>query len=46
MEIKVFTILYSKYNGTVEAEHRAQGWIQIIVQGTIVEGWKYKKIGI
>lgn len=38
MEIKVFTILYSNYNGTVEAEHRAQQWIQIIVQGAIVEG--------
>lgn len=46
MEIKLFKILYSKQNGTVEAEHRVQGWKQIIVQGAVANGWIYKKIGV
>lgn len=41
MEIKVFTILYSKYNGTLEAEHKDE--YKSLCKGLL---WKYKKIGV
>lgn len=38
MEVEVFTVLYSKYNGTAEAEYRHKDKYKLLCNRLYVEG--------